>query len=156
MHILDLIGPDRIKCHNSTGSKKRVLEQLSQLLAEHQPDLLDGEVFDGLLNRERLGSTGFGKGVAIPHCRVSGLKVPVAAFVKLDRGIDFDAMDDQPVDLVFGLLVPADSSEEHLQLLAQLAQLISQPNLLNSLRQETDPGELHKHLNHRYAENMSA
>src|SRR3990167_5887020 len=139
MHVTDIISLERIKIDPAAGSKKRVLEDISRLFAETTPNLTQGEVFDSLLGRERLGSTGFGKGVAIPHSRLPRLAEPIAAFVKLDRGVDFDSMDNQPVDLLFALLVPEQSTEDHLQLLAQLAQMVSEPDLCHQLRRISDP-----------------
>jgi len=156
MHITDLINEQRISHSHEAGSKKRVLEQLSKLLEESAPTLTKGEIFDSLIDRERLGSTGFGKGVAIPHSRIPGLKQPLAAFLKLDSGVDFDALDGEPVDLFFALLVPEESKEEHLQLLAQLARMISEPDLCQQLRTAKDLGNLYKLIRHWEPENISA
>ncbi len=156
MHITELINPDRIRYSQKVSSKKRVLEQLSQLFAESTPNLTQDDIFDSLIERERLGSTGFGNGVAIPHSRVQGLKQPLAAFIKLDHGIDFDAMDNEPVDLLFALLVPEDSTEEHLQLLAQLAQMVSEPDLCSQLRTTDNQSGLYELLQHWEHENISA
>ena len=156
MHVTDIISLERIKIDPAAGSKKRVLEDISRLFAETTPNLAQGEVFDSLLGRERLGSTGFGKGVAIPHSRLPRLAEPIAAFVKLDRGVDFDSMDNQPVDLLFALLVPEQSTEDHLQLLAQLAQMVSEPDLCHQLRRISDPRGLYDLLRNWEPENISA
>ena len=156
MYITELINPKRIRYSQEVSSKKRVLEQFSQLFSESTSNLTQGKIFDSLIERERLGSTGFGKGVAIPHSRIQGLKQPLAAFIKLDHGIDFDAMDNEPVDLLFALLVPEDSTEEHLQLLAQLAQMVSEPDLCSQLRSADDQSSLYELLQHWEHENISA
>lgn len=139
--ISDLLSIDRILCNVDAGSKKRVLELLGELLAgaqvpsdEESEALSEAEIFDTLLNRERLGSTGLGHGVAIPHARIKGGTTTCAAFIKLADGIDFDAVDQQPVDLLFALLVPETCTDEHLQLLAQLSRMFSDPQQLQQLR----------------------
>lgn len=125
MDITHYLQSERIICKSSIGSKKKLLEKLAVLLAEQTKDLSDQAVFDNLVDRERLGSTGLGNGVAIPHGRIDKLENPVCAFIKLDDAIDFDATDNQPVDLVFALLVPEDSTEEHLQVLSMIAEVLS-------------------------------
>lgn len=138
MQLSELLDLDRIRCNYQAASKKRVLEQLSQLIADSQTELTQTQVFDSLLSRERLGSTGLGRGVAIPHGRVKSNNQTIAAVIKLQDGIDFDAVDNQPVDLVFALLVPENSTDEHLQLLAQLAQMFSNEEFVAKLRAAPD------------------
>lgn len=146
MLVPDLITPDRVAWNAEAGSKKRVLEELSALIAEGQESLGTGEIFDSLLSRERLGSTGLGHGVAIPHGRVKNSDRTIGAFIKLRNGIDFDAVDDEPVDLLFALLVPEQSTDEHLQLLAQLAEMFSDPALRKALREAGDQETLYRLL----------
>ena len=134
MNITDLLNPERVVCRDDVGSKKRLIEQLSELLASSSPDLSQNEIFDALLNREKLGSTGLGNGVAIPHGRMATLKQPVCAFIKLATPVDFDAADGQPVDLIFTLLVPEDSTEEHLQVLSTIAEIFSNTGICTALR----------------------
>ncbi len=135
MNITDLLTPERVLCCADTGSKKRLLEQLGALLESSASSLSQNEIFDALVNREKLGSTGLGKGVAIPHGRMAALEQPVCAFIKLDQPVDFDATDNQPVDLVFALLVPEDSTEEHLQVLSTIAEIFSNSALCATLRE---------------------
>jgi PTS system nitrogen regulatory IIA component len=135
MNITDLLMPDRVNCRDDLGSKKRLLEYISELLADSSPELTQNEIFDALINREKLGSTGLGKGVAIPHGRIASLKRPVCAFIKLATPVDFDATDGQPVDLIFTLLVPEDSTEEHLQVLSTIAEIFSNAGISKALRQ---------------------
>lgn len=142
MQVSELLDLDRISCNTHAASKKRVLEELSQLLAASQTELTPNQVFDSLLARERLGSTGLGRGVAIPHGRVTGSEQTVLAMLKLQEGIDYDAVDNQPVDLFFALLVPEHSTEEHLQLLAQLAEMLSDNELVSNLRGANDAATL--------------
>lgn len=139
MNITDLLVPDRATCREDVGSKKRLLEYISELLASSAPELSQNEIFNALINREKLGSTGLGKGVAIPHGRIASLERPVCAFVKLANPVDFDATDGQAVDLVFTLLVPEDSTEEHLQVLSTIAEIFSNAGISMALRQcDTD------------------
>lgn len=138
MQVAELLDIDRISCDHHAASKKRVLEQLSRLIADSQTDLSQIQVFDSLISRERLGSTGFGHGVAIPHGRVKHNSKTIAAMVKLQDGVDYDAVDNQPVDLFFALLVPENSTEEHLQLLAQLAEMFSDREFIGQLRASHD------------------
>jgi PTS system nitrogen regulatory IIA component len=134
MHIAELLSTGRIRCQAQGSSKKHSLEMLSSLLASSLPDFSNGELFDSLIGRERLGSTGLGRGVALPHGRLNGLHEPLAAFMTLETGIDYDAIDRQPVDLLFALLVPEESTEEHLQILAQLAGMFNDRDFCTALR----------------------
>ncbi|WP_455375006.1 PTS IIA-like nitrogen regulatory protein PtsN [Kaarinaea lacus] len=139
MNISDIISPDRVVCDFDATSKKRALEQLSDMIAsDSSPSLLPKDVVESLIARERLGSTGIGYGVAIPHGRVKNADHAIAAFAKLHEGIDFDAADNQTVDLLFALLVPEDSTNEHLQLLAQLAEMFSDEDFRAKLRATKD------------------
>lgn len=132
----------RIGCKVEAASKKRVLEQLGLRLAQTVPALTQDIVFDALLHRERLGSTGLGKGIALPHARMPQVAKAVGAFVQIPNGVDFDAVDNQPVDLAFAMLVPEDATDEHLKLLAQLAKMFSDTDFCNSLRQAETAEEL--------------
>lgn len=105
------------------------------LLAAAIPDVDQEAVYERLLERERLGSTGVGHGVALPHARIDGLTRAYGAFVQLANGVDYDAIDNAPVDLVFALVVPREATDEHLQLLAQLAALFSDEGLCAKLRE---------------------
>lgn len=134
MEISEILQPERIACRQDSFSKKRSLELLSELLASDLPDFAGGEIFDSLIGRERLGSTGLGKGVALPHGRLNGLKKPIAAMAVLKQGTDFDAIDRNPVDLLFALLVPEESTDEHLQILAHLAAMFSNQEFCTKLR----------------------
>ena len=142
MQVSHLLELDRINCNLHAASKKRVLEQLSQMITQGETELSQIQVFDSLLSRERLGSTGLGRGVAIPHARVKNSDRTIAALLKLDQGIDYDAIDGQPVDLVFALLVPEHATEEHLQLLSQLAEMFSDSELVGQLRASNDSQHL--------------
>ncbi|OQY53076.1 MAG: PTS IIA-like nitrogen-regulatory protein PtsN [Candidatus Parabeggiatoa sp. nov. 2] len=148
MQISDILTPDRMLCHIQATSKKRVLEYFSKLLATETSELTSHNIFESLLVRERLGSTALGKGVAIPHARVAQCDITLAAFVQLEKGIDFDALDKQPVDLLFALMVPEKSTEEHLKILALLAQMFSENEFRDKLRNTQDCGEKFNLLTH--------
>lgn len=143
MNISDILNVDRVICHTRINSKKRLLEVLSELLAAGGTPYLQAEIFESLLARERLGSTGFGNGVAIPHGRVRSASHAVGAFLRLDEPVDYDAIDGKPVDLVFAMIVPEESTEEHLQALSALAEKFSNDKFCASLRACRDCEKLH-------------
>ncbi|NOX27529.1 MAG: PTS IIA-like nitrogen regulatory protein PtsN [Gammaproteobacteria bacterium] len=146
MHIADTISPERIVSNAQATSKKCALERLSSLVASNEDKLVATEVFDSLVARERLGSTGIGHGVAIPHGRLGKLDHAVSAFMRLEKGVDFDAIDNEPVAYMFALLVPKDSNDDHLQLLAQLAKMFSNPAMRERLRLASSSEELYELL----------
>jgi len=137
MQISEILSPKRILCDVSTGSKKVALEILAKLISNSDNNLTQSEVFDSLLTRERLGSTGLGYGIALPHGRLKHGNTTVGAFIRLKNGIDYDAIDAKPVDLLFALLVPIDSTQEHLEILSQLAERFSNEDFLGRLRAES-------------------
>jgi PTS system nitrogen regulatory IIA component len=134
MKIIDLLDSKRIVCRGQASSKKRALEELGRLLTAGQPGLSQDSVFESLVGRERLGSTGLGKGIAIPHGRISGQEKAIGAFLQLEQGVDFDAIDGKPVDLMFALLVPEHFTDEHLAILAALAAMFEQDSFCEALR----------------------
>lgn len=134
MLIADILTPERMLCNVQATSKKRVLEYFSKLLATDSNAVTDRAIYESLLSREKLGSTGLGKGVAIPHARVEQCEVTLAAFLQTDQPIDFDAIDKQPVDLLFALVVPHDITQAHLDLLAHLAEMFSDDDFRKRLR----------------------
>jgi PTS system nitrogen regulatory IIA component len=129
-----LINANNISHHHEATSKKRVLEDLSQMLAVNTDATTAEKIFQALLERERLGSTGLGKGVAIPHARIPELTHNVAVMMTLANPIDFDAIDKQPIDIAFALLVPEDGGEHHLQHLARLATLFRDADACQKIR----------------------
>ena len=146
MQIGELLSLDRVVENADVTSKKRTLELISGLLSGEETELSADEVFDTLLARERLGSTGLGAGVAIPHGRMKGIQQAVGAFVKLHEGVDFDAPDKRPVDLLFALIVPEECTDAHLDILAQLARLFRDDETVEQLRQCTDGTALYRTL----------
>ena len=138
----DLINEARIGCGLEIASKKRLLETLAELLASDHPRLQTETVFERLLERERLGSTGLGHGIALPHARMKDVSEVIGAFVQTTQGVDYDSADGEPVDLAFALLVPEAANEEHLRLLAHLASLFSDPNVRIRLRESSSRDEI--------------
>jgi PTS system nitrogen regulatory IIA component len=143
MDLSNLLSPSRSRSRIQGGSKKRVLEEAAKLIAADYPAVNPDELFRQLIARERLGSTGIGHGIAIPHCRVENCATAVGALLTLEQGVDFEAVDDAPVDLVFTLLVPNEAQEEHLQILASLAQVFGRSENLQSLREAQNDRELY-------------
>jgi nitrogen PTS system EIIA component len=143
MNIGDIIRPDRVQFQPDIHSKKRVLEEISRLLAAGAPALDPDNILSSLSSREKLGSTGLGGGVAIPHGRMRGIDNSVGAFLRIDKGVDYEASDGGKVDLVFGLLVPQNCNEEHLKILAQLAEMFLDEAFCAKARATSDPRLLH-------------
>lgn len=154
MNLDTLISSNAVISTNDIKSKKRALESLAELLAseankvsqplEEEIDAL--VIFQLLTEREKLGSTSMGHGVALPHTRTSLTEHAIGAFLKLDNGIDFDSPDDQKTDLIFALMVPEHYTDEHLKILAYLATLFNNENFCKTIRSTSDTEEIHKHL----------
>ena len=146
MDINRLIAPDRVICLDQISSKKRLLEKMGQMLSLGAIDLDPADIFNKLIERERLGSTGLGHGVALPHGRFGINDTTVGAFIKLDTPVDFDSSDGLPADLIFALLVPVEHTEEHLQILASLAGMFSDSEFCRKLRECKNNEDLFKLL----------
>ncbi|WP_404408887.1 PTS IIA-like nitrogen regulatory protein PtsN [Pseudidiomarina marina] len=143
MDLSTLLSPDCTRCAVDGSSKKKVLELIGQMAAPRLSGTTSFDVFESLLNRERLGSTGIGMGVAIPHGRLASANKPVAILITLSSPIDFDAIDNQPVDIIFALLVPEDQHEQHLQTLASVAQRLNDKICTRALRDAHSDQELY-------------
>ncbi|MCP3849908.1 MAG: PTS transporter subunit EIIA [Gammaproteobacteria bacterium] len=122
MKFSDLINIDQIQLSHTASSKKKALEAVGEIITENYPEYNSNKVFETLIERERLGSTGIGHGVALPHGRLAECTETIGVFISLSGGIDYDSIDKEPVKLLFALLVPSHSTEEHLQILAKLAE----------------------------------
>ena len=144
IRLENILTPGRSLVNVPGGSKKRVLEQTAKLIHDQVPDLAMQDVYESLLAREKLGSTGFGNGIAIPHCRLKGCESPVSALLHLDAPIDFDAIDGAPVDLLFVLLVPEAATDAHLELLRQIASMLDRKDVRDQLRAASSNEELYK------------
>lgn len=133
MNINQLISPDSTLVCSEISSKKRVLEKVSEIMAE-AINVNPKKVFESLLCREKLGTTALGKGVAIPHGRVACCSQVTAVFLLLETAIDYDAQDGQAVDIIFAILVPEDANNEHLKCLAGIAEILSHDKILSQIR----------------------
>ncbi len=146
MQIADMLSPDRIQLNLACKSKKNALAISAKLIADADSSLAQTDIFDCLLARERLGGTGFGNGVAMPHGRLQYNQQTMASFITLNNGVDYDAIDGQPVDLVFALIVPQDSADEHLQILSMLASKFKDRDLINKIRRAASAQAIYKLL----------
>lgn len=146
MKIGEIITPEQVQFQSNIHSKKRALEEISRLLAAGAPALSADDILDSLTAREKLGSTGLGGGVAIPHGRMRGIENSVGAFLRIGDGVDYEASDGAKVDLVFGLLVPQNCNEEHLKVLALLAEMFLDEAFCAKARATTDSKGLHELL----------
>lgn len=146
MTLNDILTEDRVAAGLTVASKKKALEELAELLAKGAPDLTSSEVFSSLINREKLGSTGLGHGVAIPHGRLAGVQNSVGACIRLQHPVDYDAHDGQPVDLLFGLLVPQAATEVHLKHLAAIAERFSDEDNCAAMRKADSAAAVHQLL----------
>jgi PTS system nitrogen regulatory IIA component len=144
-HLSRILPPGNVVLDLLATSKKRAFEQAG-LLFENHHGLARSTVFDSLFARERLGSTALGQGVAVPHGRVKNLDQALAAFIRLEQPVAFDAPDNQPVTMLLFLLVPEAATQQHLDILAELAQLMSNKPLREALTTETDPAAVHRML----------
>jgi PTS system nitrogen regulatory IIA component len=138
-----ILEPSCVRAHVNATSRKRALQFASDLLADHYTGIAARELLDALLERERLGSTGLGEGVAIPHCRLSGTTM-MAALITLARPVGFDAPDGADVDLLFVLVVPPEENTAHLEVLGGVAELFSDSQARTRLRAAPDDAALNQ------------
>jgi PTS system nitrogen regulatory IIA component len=143
--ISQLLPQANIVLGLEASSKKRVFEQAG-LLFENNQEIARVKVFDSLFARERLGSTGLGEGIAIPHGRIKGLKEAVAALVRLAEPVPFDAPDGKPVTLLLFLLVPEQATQQHLEILSEVAEMLSDRTMRDTLMTATDAQGIHQAL----------
>lgn len=144
IRLESILTPGRSLVNVPGGSKKRVLQEIATLIDREVPDLDMQDVFESLFAREKLGSTGFGNGIAIPHCRLKGCTTPVSALLHLEAPIDYDAIDGAPVDLLFVLLVPEAATDAHLELLRQIASMLDRKEVRERLRAATSSEALYQ------------
>jgi PTS system nitrogen regulatory IIA component len=146
MLLEEIIQPDSVLCNAHARSKKHSLEIMSELLVRSHPDIASEDIFEGLIERERLGCTSLDQGVAFPHCRVEGLVTSVGALIKLSEAIEFDSPDGETVDLIFGLLVPADLKDQDQADVCSIAELLGDRELRAELRVASSSSELYETL----------
>ena len=137
MNVADLINQDSILINIESKSKKNILETISDNLANGDPSQKD-TIFDKLYEREKLGTTAFGEGIAIPHARIPNIESPKILFMKLSEGIDFDALDNKKVDLIFSLIVPDTKDASHIEILSKVASLVDSKTLVQKIRDLSD------------------
>jgi nitrogen PTS system EIIA component len=133
MTISALLSPQKIFIDTEVTSKKKLLELIANIVAD-KSNLAQSTIYNNLLNRERLGSTGLGKGFAVPHARVPDLTQTIGCFFRLKEPVHFESPDNQPVDLVFTIVIPEEATEEHLLILSSLARIFSQPEVCQAIR----------------------
>lgn len=142
MELSTILRVSAVRAAGATTSKKRLFQELGELAAAAY-GIDASDVAGALQERETLGPTGVGQGIALPHARLSGLDSVLGMFVRLEKPLDFDAVDRQPVDLVFALLAPQDAGVEHLKALALVSRTMRDPALCTKLRANSDPTTLH-------------
>lgn len=142
MQLAEILKPGAVRSLGQVTSKKRLFQELADL-AHAVYGLNASEVLDALQERESLGPTGVGQGVALPHARLHGLDKVAGLFLRLEKPLDFDAVDRQPVDLVFALFAPKDSGVDHLKALAAVSRTMRDADVCAKLRANTDPAALH-------------
>lgn len=144
MTMESILRPELTFCNVTGGSKKRLLETSAAMIAAQVDNLSADLIFDALVAREQLGSTGLGEGIAIPHCRIARCQRTIGCLVKLKQPVDFDAIDQKPVDILFFLLVPENSVEGHLDTLRMLAEHFTDPAFCARLRAAQSDAELYQ------------
>lgn len=143
MKLASILTPERTKCGMQAASKKKALEQIAEFVCAFDEKLDPEELFEKLIERERLGTTGLGNGIAIPHCRLPNCESIVGALVLLEDGIDFGAFDKEPVRVIFLLIVPAEEVNEHLNTLSALATRLQSEEYRASLLSAQTDSELY-------------
>lgn len=144
-NIAKILPLENVLLNLDVSSKKRAFEQAG-LLFENNCSIARSTVSENLFARERLGSTGLGHGVAVPHGRIKGLKTPIAAFVRLEEAIPFESPDGMPVDLLIFLLMPDNVTQQHLEILSEIAEMLSDDDFREALRAETDASLVYKRI----------
>ncbi|MAN47745.1 MAG: transcriptional regulator [Hyphomonas sp.] len=142
MELADILAKHAVLTCTGVSDKRQIFDILAQKAAELTA-FPASQILSTLLGREELGSTGLGNGIAIPHGKIQGLKGVTAVFARLDQPIDFDSVDDEPVDLVVMLLAPVGAGADHLKALSRFARLLRTESVTDQLRRETDPAQLH-------------
>ncbi len=142
MALANIIRPDAVRIVNSVSSKKRLIQSVGEVAASVY-GIDETVASDSLLERESLGPTGVGKGIALPHARLAGLEEVIGVFLRVEKPVDFDSVDRLPVDLVFGLFAPRESGVDHLKALAQVSRMLRDANVCEKLRSNDDTAALH-------------
>ena len=146
MLLEEIIKPDSVLCNAQARSKKHCLEILSELLVRPVPHIASEDIFERLIERERLGCTSLDQGIAFPHCRVDGLDTNIAALIKLSEPVDFDSPDGELVDIVFGLMVPKEINASHQANICSIADLLGYRDLRQKMRAASTSNDLYDSL----------
>lgn len=141
MTVSALLSPQTIFLDTEISSKKKLLQLIANIVAD-RTKLSESSIYSNLLNRERLGSTGLGQGFAVPHARLNDLDKTMACFFRLKQAVNFEAPDNQPVDLVFTIIIPEEATEEHLLILSSLARIFSREEVCDAIRNATNKDEI--------------
>ncbi len=144
-NLAKILSPNNVALGLDVSSKKRAFEQAG-LLFENNSGIARASVSDNLFARERMGSTGLGHGVAVPHGRIKGLKAPLAAFVRLSDPIPFESPDGQPVKLLVFLLIPDNVTQQHLEILSEIAEMFSDDTFRNAITDDPDPASVYSRI----------
>jgi nitrogen PTS system EIIA component len=148
MPMTEFLKPDAVFSNVKMTSKKQLLQFMSEKASE-MTGISERDIFDTIMQRERLGSTGVGNGIAIPHCKMKTATRLTGLFVRLDQAIDFDAIDDQKVDLVFMLIAPELAGADHLKALSKVARALRASDIVDAIRRAPDSGRIYDVLNPR-------
>jgi len=146
MPLQDIIKKDGVLCNATARSKKHALEILSELLTRSHIDIVSDDVFECLVDRERLGCTSLNRGVAFPHCRTSGVERSVGVLIKLSEPVDFDSPDGEPVDLIFGMMLPIEIEDSHRDDIELVTRILADRELRTKLRSMNSSSDLYKAL----------
>lgn len=142
MNLKLLLHPESTKVIHDCSSKKKILEQIALLASDQLPEHNNADILNSLMNREKLGSTGIGNGIAIPHGKITNSSKAVAVLLVIEQGINYDAIDKKPVDIFCALLVPEDQCDTHLSTLASIAELFSDKDILRKIRSAKNDQDL--------------
>ena len=146
MSLQEIIKPDGVLCNATARSKKHCLEILSELLTRNYADLASDDIFESLIERERLGCTSLDKGAAFPHCRIDGIDQSTAVLIKLSEPVDFDSPDGEPVDIVVGMMLPLEIDDEHRADIKLVTEVLADPALRARLREMNSSKDLYEAL----------
>jgi len=141
MTVSALLSPQTIFIDTDISSKKKLLQLIANIVAD-RTQLSESSIYNNLLNRERLGSTGLGQGFAVPHARLNDLDKTMACFFRLKEAVNFEAPDNRPVDLIFTIIIPEEATEEHLLILSSLARIFSREEICDAIRNAANKDEI--------------
>jgi PTS system nitrogen regulatory IIA component len=144
MYLKSILSPDCTQCAVPLNSKKKTLQHISQLAHQKYPQLPAQDILESLLAREKLSSTGIGHGIALPHGRLAGVNKTVAIFLVTEKPLDYDAIDNQKVDVFCAVLIPEDNCQEHLATLSEIAKMLSDKSLVKKMRHATSEEALYQ------------